>query len=75
MYADLAQAAQALSTFVNMMRAAVVVSSALAQQQLFMAPYAPRAVEQSQQSALQKVCSHVDRFSDPRVSVVTLRSH
>jgi ferredoxin len=29
-----------------MMRTAVVVSSALAQQQLFMAPYAPRAAEQ-----------------------------
>jgi ferredoxin len=32
-----------------MTRAAVVVSLALAQQQLFMAPYAPRAIEQSQQ--------------------------
>ena len=43
----------ALSTFVTMMRTAVVVSSAHAQQQLFMAPYAPRAVEQSQQYAQQ----------------------
>jgi 2Fe-2S type ferredoxin len=40
---------RALSTCVNMTRAAVVVSLALAQQQLFMAPYAPRAIEQSQQ--------------------------